>query len=74
MQTVVETLTFMRQADKLFIENEKRELIDFLAKNPLAGDKIPGTGRWRFSTSGRDKRSGARVIYYGTYVAKSARD
>ena len=44
MQTVVETPTFMRQADKLFSEDERRELIDFLAKNPLAGDKIPGTG------------------------------
>ena len=44
MQTVVETPTFMRQADKLFSEDEKRELIDFLAKNPLAGDNIPGTG------------------------------
>ena len=25
-------------------EDEKRELIDFLAENPLAGDEIPGTG------------------------------
>ena len=57
----------MRQADKLFSQDEKRELIDFLAKNPLAGDKIPGTGgvrKLRFSTSGRGKRGGARVIYY----------
>ena len=27
--------TFMRQADKLFSEDEKRELIDFLAKTDL---------------------------------------
>ena len=67
IQTVVETPTFMRQADKLFSEDERRELIDFLARNPLAGDKIPGTGgvrKLRFSTSGRGKRGGARVIYY----------
>ena len=67
MQTVVETPTFMRQADKLFSEDEKRELIDFLAKNPLAGDNIPGTGgvrKLRFATAGRGKRGGARVIYY----------
>lgn len=67
MQTVVETPTFMRQADKLFSEDEKQELIDFLAKNPLADDKIPGTGgvrKLRFSSSGRGKRGGARVIYY----------
>ena len=35
MQTVVETPTFMRQADKLFSEDERRELIDFLAKTDL---------------------------------------
>ena len=45
MQTVAETPTFSRQADKLFSEDEKRELIDFLAENPLAGDEIPGQAR-----------------------------
>ena len=47
MQTVAETPTFSRQADKLFNEDERRELIDFLARNPLAGDEIPGTGSVR---------------------------
>ena len=42
MQTVAETPTFTRQADKLFSEGERRELIDYLADNPLAGDEIPG--------------------------------
>ena len=67
MQTVAETPTFTRQAAKLFREDEKRELIDFLADNPLTGDEIPGTGgvrKLRFATSGRGKRGGARVIYY----------
>ncbi len=67
MQTVAETPTFSRQADKLFSEDERRELIDFLAANPLAGDEIPGTGgvrKLRFAASGRGKRGGARVIYY----------
>ena len=67
MQTVIETPTFTRQADKLFSEDEKRELIDMLAENPLAGDEIPGTGgvrKLRFAASGRGKRGGARVIYY----------
>ena len=31
MQTVVETPTFSRQAEKLFREEEKPELIDYLA-------------------------------------------
>ena len=67
MRTVVETPTFSRQVDKLFSEKEKRELIDFLAVNPLAGDEILGTGgvrKLRFAASGRGKRGGARVVYY----------
>ena len=67
VQTVAETPTFSRQAGKLFSEDEKRELIDFLAGNPLAGDEIPGTGgvrKLRFAALGRGKRAGARVIYY----------
>ena len=67
MQTVAETPTFARQADKLFTEEERRDLIDHLAENPLAGDEIPGTGgvrKLRFAASGRGKRGGARVIYF----------
>jgi mRNA-degrading endonuclease RelE of RelBE toxin-antitoxin system len=67
MQTVAETPTFTRQAEKLFDEEEKLELIAFLAGNPLAGDLIPDTGgvrKVRFAASGRGKRGGARVIYY----------
>lgn len=67
MQLVAETPLFTRQTEKLFSEDEKRELIDFLAGNPLAGDEIPGTGgvrKVRFAASGRGKRGGARVIYY----------
>ena len=61
MQTVAETPTFFRQADKLFSEDEKRELIHFLAQNPLAGDEIPGTGgvrKLRFAALGRGQRGG----------------
>ena len=43
MQTVAETPTFTRQAEKLFDEDEKAELISFLADNPLSGDVIPDT-------------------------------
>ena len=67
MHTVAETPIFSRQIDKLFSEDEKHELIDYLAENPLAGDEIPGTGgvhKVRFAASGRGKRGGARVIYY----------
>lgn len=67
MQTVIETPIFTRQAEKLFSEAEKKELIDFLAANPMAGDEIIGTGgvrKVRFASSGRGKRGGSRVIYY----------
>ena len=67
MQTVAETPTFTRQADKLFSEDDRRELIDHLAGNPLAGDEIRGTGgvrKLRFATLGRGKRGGARVVYF----------
>ncbi|WOE73752.1 type II toxin-antitoxin system RelE/ParE family toxin [Alterisphingorhabdus coralli] len=67
MQTVAETPTFIRQSEKLFSEDEKDELMTFLAENPLAGDEIPGTGgvrKVRFAASGRGKRGGARIIYY----------
>ena len=67
MQTVAETPTFTRQADKLFTEEERRDLIDHLAENPPAGDEIPGTGgvrKLRFAASGRGKRGGARVVYF----------
>ena len=67
MQTVAETPTFTRQSDRIFSEDEKRALIDFLARNPLAGTEIRGTGgvrKLRFATAGRGKRGGARVVYY----------
>ena len=66
MITVAETPTFTRQCAKIFSDEEKSELIEYLAKNPLAGDEIPGTGGFRkirFAASGRGKRGGARIIY-----------
>ena len=67
MQTVAETPTFTRQAERLFTEEERKELIDQLANHPTAGDEIQGTGgvrKLRFAASGRGKRGGARVIYF----------
>jgi len=67
MITVAETPTFTRQCAKIFSDEEKSELIEYLARNPLVGDEIPGTGgvrKIRFAASGRGKRGGARIIYY----------
>ena len=67
MQTVAETPTFVRQAAKLFSDDEHKALINFLATYPLAGDEIPGTSgahKVRFGAKGKGKSGGARVIYY----------
>jgi hypothetical protein len=67
MQTVAETSIFTRQANALFTPDEKVDLINFLASNPLAGDEIPGTGgvrKVRIAAKGKGKSGGARVIYY----------
>ncbi len=66
--TVVETeSTFIKQAEALWSESELFDLTDFVARNPLAGDEMPGTGglrKLRWSRRGMGKRGGARVIYY----------
>lgn len=67
MQTVAETPTFTKQAEGLFTDEDKKEVIDILASDPLCGDIIPGTGgvrKVRVALAGKGKRGGARVIYY----------
>ena len=44
MQTVVETRHFAARAEKFLSENQRNELIDFLATHPLQGDVLAGTG------------------------------
>ena len=67
MYTVVETHTFVRYTEDMWRENERQALISWLARNPTAGDVIPGSGglrKIRWSRSSWAKRGGARVIYY----------
>ena len=49
--TVAETGVFVRQAASIWDEAERLDFIDFIARNPEAGDVIPATG-------------GVRVIYF----------
>jgi len=64
---VLETSIFSRQADALLSPEDRSALIDTLARDPMAGDVIPGLGgvrKLRFAPKGRGKRGGFRVIYY----------
>jgi mRNA-degrading endonuclease RelE of RelBE toxin-antitoxin system len=65
--SVLETASFSRRADALLSRDERTELVDTLARAPLAGDLIPGLGglrKLRFAPKGRGKSGGFRVIYY----------
>ena len=69
MQTVVETLTYLKAASTLFTEAERADIVSAIASEPEAGDLMPGTGGYRkrrFGRAGIGKRGGARVVYlYG---------
>ena len=39
--TVAETLPFLRQAASLWDEDERNAFVDYIARNPEAGDVIP---------------------------------
>jgi hypothetical protein len=65
--TVVELPLFQRLARGVWDEAERMGFIDYIARNPEAGNVIPDTGgvrkiRWRGKNTG--KRGGVRVIYF----------
>jgi hypothetical protein len=67
LHTVVETPEFLARARGLLSEQERSELVDFLARNPAAGDLMQGTGgarKLRWGAKGKGKRGGARVIAF----------
>ncbi|MDE0705459.1 MAG: type II toxin-antitoxin system RelE/ParE family toxin [Rhodospirillaceae bacterium] len=62
--TVVETLEFERRARAIMGDEERMELIDFVARNPMSGVSIGGGVRkFRFARSGRGKSGGYRVVH-----------
>jgi hypothetical protein len=66
-QTVVETPIFTKTIYKFLDEVTKEELIEFVARNPLSGDIIQGTGgcrKIRWKRTGMGKSAGIRTVYY----------
>ena len=65
--TVAETAPFQRKVGRLLTEDEKTELLAYLAMHPNAGVLIQGAGgirKLRWARSGMGKSGGVRVIYY----------
>jgi hypothetical protein len=66
MQAVVETPPYLADAERLFTDEERADIVDQLAADPRCGVVIPGSGgirKLRVGISGRGKRGGARIIY-----------
>lgn len=67
MHSVLETPIFTRRADALLTWEERADLVSALARDPAAGDLVPGLGgirKMRFGMGGQGKRGGARVIWF----------
>ena len=63
----IESPIFTRLMQELLTDDSYARLQQFLEANPDAGDVIQGTGglrKIRWSTEGRGKRGGMRVIYF----------
>jgi mRNA-degrading endonuclease RelE of RelBE toxin-antitoxin system len=66
MQTVVETPSYLADAERLFSSEERKAIVDRLAADPRCGVVVPGSGgirKVRFGFGARGKSGGARIIY-----------
>src|SRR5437868_8647641 len=68
MQSVIETPTFLADAEHAGLSEEDRiEIINLIAGNPTAGVLMPGTGgarKLRVAGRGKGKSGGYRIISY----------
>ena len=65
--TVIETPSFLRDSKKHLDDDERKEMVSFLAYNPAIGELIQGTGgvrKVRWAREGGGKSGGFRVIYF----------
>lgn len=64
LQTVAEMPEFIRRSRKIMSEDERAELINFMAADPTAGLSLGGGLRKvRFARQGEGKSGGYRVVY-----------
>ena len=66
VQTVVETPSYLKAAEKLLSHSEREDVVNMVAADPECGEVMQGTGGFRKFRVGRDgigKRGGARVVY-----------
>jgi hypothetical protein len=66
MQTVVETPSYLADAERLFSPDERKAIVDRLAAEPTCGVVVPSGGgirKVRFGFGARGKSGGARIIY-----------
>jgi mRNA-degrading endonuclease RelE of RelBE toxin-antitoxin system len=64
---IIETSVFTRQVQQLLSDEEYQELQTALVNRPNTGSIIVGSGglrKLRWTTKGKGKRGGSRVIYY----------
>ncbi|MEA2878030.1 MAG: hypothetical protein QOF14_3226 [Hyphomicrobiales bacterium] len=68
MHAIIETSAFISDAAAAGIpEDERFEIVDFIAGNPTAGSIMPGTGgarKIRFAGRGKGKSGGYRIVTY----------
>jgi mRNA-degrading endonuclease RelE of RelBE toxin-antitoxin system len=64
---IIETPIFTKRLKKIVDDDEYRQLQNILILNPESGKIVKGSGglrKIRWSSSGRGKRGGSRIIYY----------
>ncbi len=69
--SVVETPEFLAAAGRIMDEDERGLLVDYLARNPLAGDLIPGAGgvrklRWALEGAASEAAHGLSITTTAT--------
>ena len=66
-RTVVELKEFAAFAERHLTDEERTDIVTYVALDPFAGDLMPGTGglrKLRWAAKGKGKSGGVRVIHY----------